>query len=80
MPMTKLLFSILKASPKCNENDKFNFRDWLLYLRKLQETIPSFTSLSSIQVQPMAGKDGNQSVAEAIQTIIDFSKTFDVES
>jgi len=51
-----------------------------MYLRKLQETIPKFTSLSSIQVQPLAGQDGTQSIEKAIQTIIDFSKAFDVES
>lgn len=60
--MTRLLFSILSSMKKCNENDKFNFRDWLMYLRKLQETIPLFTSLNSIQVQPMSSQDGTQSI------------------
>ena len=74
MPMTELMFTVFKTTQKCNEIDTFYFQDWLVYLAKLKEAIPQYSSLSSIQVQPMGDNDGGQSFSliKAVQSIIDF--------
>ena len=75
MPMTRFLFSFIKKTSKCNQEDEFFFKDWLYMLTIMKKTVAVNPRVKKMEFEPPPDAETHEyiSLKEVLVTMLTVS-------